>query len=76
MTFLTSDASEVVQGYYRAELSRTGWQREVGDDTSSFTRFMNRQACPVYALSVQTASRAGQPTEVTVTHSPEECRTG
>lgn len=76
VTFVTDDTSEVVQDYYHAELPNSGWQREVGNSSSSFTRFVNRQACPIYSLAVQTASREGRPTEVRVSYSPEECRGG
>lgn len=72
--FLTADASEVVQDYYRAELLRAGWQRDFGDDTTAF--FANRQACPIYTLSVRTTRRNAQTVEVTISYGPEECDKG
>ncbi|MFN8513509.1 MAG: kelch repeat-containing protein [Chloroflexia bacterium] len=36
----------------------------------------SNQAVDVYTIAVQTASREGQPTEVKVSYSPEECRGG
>ena len=75
-TFLTSDTNEVVQDFYNTELRRTGWTRDVGDDTSTFVRFANREACPVYTLSVQTVRLDPQTLKVSVEVGPEECRRG
>ena len=75
-TFLTSDTNQAVQAFYRTELRRTGWDQDVGDDTAAFTRFVERKACPVYALSVKTERQDPQTLKVTVAYSPEVCRGG